>query len=205
MLCDELTNRGGLGDWNNGPKHPCYLEKGHAGRHRAIHHEEVSVNKTPLIGLTGYAYAGKDTAAQGLLKPPHSWNHFAFATALKYIATDLGWDGEKDEYGRRFLQKLGESVRTNLHPDAWIAPLETLLLSERPTIVTDVRYYNEAEFIRSRGGLIVRITRPDTQPVNEHISETDLDTYSWDVVLHNDHTISDLQDRLVTLVSNWWH
>lgn len=158
----------------------------------------------PLIGLTGYAYSGKDTAAQGLLAPPFNWRRFAFADALRALAADIGWDGEKDEFGRNFLQTLGNKARQHIREDVWLLPFGELMATPHPTIVTDVRYRNEADYIRACGGVIARIYRPGNEPVNDHVSETDMDGYSVDATFCNNKTPLDLQVNLRNFVRGWF-
>lgn len=53
-------------------------------------------------------------------------------------------------------------------------------------IVTDCRFLNEAKAIKDRGGIIVRINRPDNPyPSINSESETQLDNYSFDHVVEN--------------------
>jgi hypothetical protein len=63
-------------------------------------------------------------------------------------------------------------------------------------VVTDCRFPNEAEQIKKCGGLVVRVKRPYSKPVNGHISEIALDNYDFDYTLHNDNDI----EYLVTKV-----
>lgn len=64
-----------------------------------------------IIMITGKAGCGKDTAfkiikkyATGLVK------RYAFADPLKDIAYKVGWDGIKDEKGRKLLVSLGGAI-----------------------------------------------------------------------------------------------
>ena len=64
-----------------------------------------------IIMITGKAGCGKDTAfkiikkyATGLVK------RYAFADPLKNIAYEAGWDGIKDEKGRKLLVSLGKAI-----------------------------------------------------------------------------------------------
>lgn len=52
-------------------------------------------------------------------------------------------------------------------------------------IITDVRFPNEAEAIKDRGGFIIRIDRPGVEPVNAHPSETALDNWDFDYRIAN--------------------
>ena len=59
-------------------------------------------------------------------------------------------------------------------------------------VYTDVRYPNEADFIRSKGGLIIKVVRPGVQPANNHVTEKNVDLIQEDVLLHNDGSKTDL-------------
>jgi hypothetical protein len=74
-------------------------------------------------------------------------------------------------------------------------------------LVTDVRFKNEAEYIKRMGGKIIRIEAPernknliirqklDPLTIN-HISETDLDKYyGFDLILDNDYNSSIMKNQ----------
>jgi len=56
-------------------------------------------------------------------------------------------------------------------------------------IITDCRFKNEAQAIKDKQGIIIRIDRPFVKPINDHPSETDLDTWNFDYKIAN---VSDL-------------
>lgn len=60
----------------------------------------------------------------------------------------------------------------------------------RRVVFTDVRFPNEAEFIRSYGGQVWRLRRAlaDSRPA-DHVSESELAAIMPDVTLHNDSTL----------------
>lgn len=107
---------------------------------------------------------------------------------------------------REFLQKLGtDAVREGLHTNAWVNALMADYLTEEKVeklgdyvsrvtppskwIITDCRFPNEAQAIKDKGGVIVRIDRPGIKPVNAHPSETSLDNWDFDYKIAN---VSDL-------------
>lgn len=107
---------------------------------------------------------------------------------------------------REFLQKLGtDAVREGLHTNAWVNALmadyheqevvERLgdyisrVTPPSEWIITDCRFPNEAQAIKDKGGVIVRIDRPGIAPVNAHPSETSLDNWDFDFKIAN---VSDL-------------
>ena len=82
---------------------------------------------------------------------------------------------------RTLLQWYGTDYRRGKDPDYWVKRMDQTLLDLLPdvAIITDVRFPNEAEYIRSRGGFnvqLIRTTPPDIV-VPEHESEKALDGY----------------------------
>lgn len=91
---------------------------------------------------------------------------------------------------REFLQRLGNAVRDTIHPDFWINALFNTYNDD--IIIADVRYPNEVQAIKDRGGKLIRIERPGAGAGN-HISETALDNYTgWDIIIDNVGTLEDL-------------
>jgi hypothetical protein len=92
-------------------------------------------------------------------------------------------------------QFIGTEVFRAVHPDFWVILakhriddyLDTRVEPEDDLLVLfpDVRFDNEAKFIRSRGGIIVRVWRADGQVISEglpgHASEAGI---SEDLVTH---------------------
>lgn len=155
-----------------------------------------------LLGLCGYAGAGKD--AVGSILTRRGYRRFAFADRLKQVAHDRhGWNGEKDAPGRRLLQTLGEWYRREVSPSYWIDQLESAMEAEGyiamwdNIVITDVRYLNEVEWIRSHGGRLWHVTRPGIEAANDHVSEHEWRSATFDVTVENDRTLTDLA-RLVT-------
>lgn len=151
----------------------------------------------PIIALSGYAGCGKD-AVGGILVERHGYERRGFADKVKALAFDLGWNGEKDDAGRRFLQILGEQARNHLGADVWIRAA----LADPPPflVVTDCRYPNEFVAIKALGGQVWRVERPGVGPANDHISETALDRYRFDAVIPNDADLQQLSRTVATQI-----
>lgn len=112
-----------------------------------------------------------------------------------------GWDGYKEtEHGteiRRLLQRLGtEAGRETLWDNIWVDAALTGVSTSDKIVVTDVRFPNEADAIKKRGGIMVRINRDGNGPAtdqynNTHKSETSLDDYNFDYTLNNSFIVID--------------
>lgn len=112
--------------------------------------------------------------------------------SVKDVVDEIGWEAAKDEQPviREYLQRLGtEGGRTHINDSVWVDAVLNKPHAAR-LVIPDVRFPNEAEAIKKRGGIIVRIHREGYFPVNAHASET---AYSdQDFVLDNDGTPEDL-------------
>jgi hypothetical protein len=177
--------------------------------------------------LCGYAAAGKDTAAQVLLEEC-SFHRVAFADPIKQalLALDPYVPGPEEagfvrlseltvehpwvevkEYPevRRLMQLMGTEVGRNLFDsEIWVKLAEAKLastLSVGDTVITDVRFPNEARLIKKHGGTLVRISRPGFGPVNEHVSDRASENWNYDYHLVNDGGISSLQQEMKALVA----
>lgn len=165
-----------------------------------------------IIGLHGLPRSGKDSVAD-ILKT-QGYTRRAFADPLKEAASVLlnrplsqcqgiGFDREAimAEWGfsmRWFLQVLGtECMRLQVRQDFWINRLAvTMLTVPMNTVITDVRFENEAAMIRELGGVLVEVTRPGTEG-SAHASDQPV---KCDFTLHNGGTLADLQVSVLTLL-----
>lgn len=173
-----------------------------------------------VVGITGKATAGKDTFAEFLKEkvdnavPGNAARIHHFADSLKEIARHLGWDGKKDERGRRLLQLLGTEVGRGYNPNIWTDKVIEKINHDKMDagffIVADTRFPNEVEIIKNfpgMDGIIVHIERPALDTTgNEytHSSETALDGNEPDIVIQNDGTLEDFRNKaneLVELIS----
>jgi len=158
-----------------------------------------------IIGISGKAEHGKNTVAALIaeLLPDRRVVRVALADALKREARDLfGWNGVKDETGRTLLQTHGVNRRSE-NLNYWISKaFDAMTDPDAVYVIPDVRFKNEADAIRARGGVVWRVTRsePDGSSfVNHlgsdqknHVSETELDEYRFDFFVSNT-TLNDLR------------
>lgn len=122
-----------------------------------------------LIGITGRYGTGKSTLA-AMLAELLDAQVVAFADALKEhthtILEDLTGvllpphriEELKSNCLGPMYQGYGEFMRQNFGQDYWIEQLESVLPAR--AIVADVRYPNESQWIKARGGLLVAISGP---------------------------------------------
>lgn len=185
----------------------------------ARHDSEIDI---PLIGLAGRKGAGKDTAATLIQEHMRDWERIAYAdpirAALSAMLDGLDYGAyltpERKEMpipglfghtARSLSQTLGtEWGRDCVHPDLWVSiamrQVEIASQCGAPgVVITDVRFPNEAQAIRSRGGRVWWIEpagRLDF-PADHHRSESGLTVHDIDRCIPNDTDIGDLGLRLL--------
>jgi len=160
----------------------------------------------PSVCFSGLAGSGKDTAAAVLIEE-FGHRKMALADPLKEIARrEFGWDGEKDEKGRRLLQVLGTEAGRAYNENLWVGRLIQALPTDGTAVVTtDARFPNELDALRARGFvavMVVRIGHAGLAGSNAmHPSETALDGYGpFDAVLYNTGPLESFKKK----VSDWF-
>lgn len=127
------------------------------------------------IALAGPICSGKSTIAAAL-GDEFGYRRLAFADALK--AEVAGQHGigvaelnENKAIYRADLETLGERRRAS-NPLYWCNLLAVVLDAydqmDRPVVVDDLRYINEADFLRARGFVIVGVATPDAVREQRH-------------------------------------
>lgn len=171
------------------------------------------MSMTTIIGIAGLAGAGKDTAAEALLRHC-GYTRMALADPIKIIAaTYFGVDvhAPKTPEVRGLYQRLGTEVGRAYDPDCWVKFLEhrigLLPPSLRGVVIPDVRFRNEAEWVLRKKGLMIYIEdRGGLEGLaGEHASEIGIRAYNGLPMqfIHNDRTIEDLHVAVLELWSSW--
>jgi hypothetical protein len=180
------------------------------------------MNRPPdpfIIGLSGLAGAGKDTAADRLCDM-HGFERHAFAEPIRTMVLaflveigidyDVLFDRRHKEQPlphigaspRQLLQTIGMACREQFDSQFWVrATAMALGLHDLPNsapvhdriVITDVRFPEEAAWIKSFGGVIVRIERDGAGlagRAGQHASEQQHIKATWRIT--NNGTVPEL-------------
>lgn len=162
-----------------------------------------------LIGLAGRKGAGKDTVAAVLFE--RGFVNLKFAGGLKaMLSALLAYQGASaDEIDRmiegdlkeeptvylagrtpRFaMQTLGNEWGRQLIDDSfWVKVTMTKAETTPQAVITDVRYPNECEAVRQRGGRVIRVSSLGgiASKFDDHNSEAHIDQLPVDLDFVND-------------------
>lgn len=182
-----------------------------------------------LISFSGYATAGKDSAADTLVEH-HAYHKTYMSKPLEKalltldpiiqvsptkryteIHAEMGYDESKKLIEvRRLLQFLGTEIGRNMFgEDAWLdLVFEEIFALDGRVALTGVRYKNEMDRVRAEGGVTVWVHRPGIVAVNNHSSDNTLKPEHCDVQIANNGTLEDLYLNLVLALhqnSNPWN
>lgn len=165
-----------------------------------------------LIGLGAKARQGKNYVANYMQEAIPEVKFYSFADELKQYCKEHHdellpqWQlakqtkqvpARKDDaiYGySAILQWYGTEVIRKNSPDHWVRVIADKISKDNPSIaiITDVRFPNEAAFIKNHDGWLVEVIRLnedgtrfyDPNRDKNHASETALDDYAgWDYII----------------------
>jgi hypothetical protein len=190
-----------------------------------------------LIGIVGLIGSGKDTVAKRLVEK-HNFNRDSFAKSLKdAVSVMFNWDREmlegntkqsrewrelpdtywSKQFGKTItprwvLQYFGtEVMRGQMYDGIWV---DSCLgrYDGKDTVISDTRFPNEVDQIRSRGGKIIRVKKgPDPEwfvnyvegnitPENVHSSEYLWARSEFDLIINNDGDLNDLNKSVDDMI-----
>lgn len=176
---------------------------------RLNHVAAISYTVYMIVGFSGKLKTGKTTAALYLLD--HGFERRSFAGVLRSIvgktfgATEKQLaDGDFKESvspvggltWRKLLIDTGAFLRS-LDPDFFLNRLD---FSGKLVAVDDVRFKNEAQRIKDKGGFIIRVSRPGVKTLDD-ISENDLDGWPWDFKVVNDGDYAHLFNQIDSVLT----
>ena len=176
-----------------------------------------------IIGLTGPAGSGKDTVRQ-MLEQNHHCSGLAFADPMRAMLAPLldlcgvgnEWMTQRElkelpipglgQSYRVLAQRLGTEWGRSIDPDFWVkvaaASMAEVMNIKGPDtvfVISDVRFDNEAQWVKDHGGVIWHIHRPSAQAVAAHQSENGIRPELVDLNILNKYTLRELDGQVTQL------
>lgn len=181
----------------------------------------------PLIGLAGQAGTGKDTVGNHL-RMMHGFSTLALADPIRAgLRAMLGLNHEDlmrrdlkekpiewlGRSPRELAQTLGtEWGRELVSPEIWLRVAQrSIEILNAPSpfrphgiVVTDIRFENEAEWLRGLGGTVWHIRREQAGlagATSKHVSEQSIPIIEGDVIVENNGTLEALFERVSEIMN----
>lgn len=171
-----------------------------------------------LIGLAGPALVGKSTMAEMLCRE-YGFEEKAFADPLKESLMALTGLGRKYFYDQNFkhkhhqligmsprklMQLFGtEFVRNTIRKDFWVERMRHELSGAVGSqVISDIRFNDEADLIRSQGGIVVILKREGIEDESGHESESGIRTAISDVCVYVPNGIKQAEFEMVINLTN---
>lgn len=175
-----------------------------------------------LIGIAGPAQSGKSTLAGEFRRlvefRGQKYREQPFAGPLKRMLASIGVDVSDLSKNvpvafldgritpRIMMQTLGTEWGRSLMSDLWLRVWEHELDTGVCCVtVPDVRFDNEADLIRSLGGMIIHIQRKPTADmlaVPAHASEAGITRVKGDIIFRNDRGIEKMAQLAASILDN---
>jgi hypothetical protein len=165
-----------------------------------------------IIGIAGKKGCGKDTLAEHI--KIYGFEQKAFATPLKEVckilfnlSDDQVYGDKKEEIDvncgkspRYLMQFIGtDLLRKQLDSDIFVNAIKYSLNSAKNYVISDIRFKNEADMVKSMGGIVIFVDRNTAGDCHESEQLNDI---NYDYYIENNGTISDLYEKFnkLTLV-----
>lgn len=161
-----------------------------------------------LIGIVGRKRSGKDTLAGFIRKMSPGTRVLSFAGPLKqackhaYHLSDEQLDGTKDVIDHRWgmtpremMKSLGVAYFRSRDEEHWTKNMSFRLegLKNVTVVISDIRFQNEAAFVREHGGVLIHLSRDLESNSDDHVSEQTTDAIECDHYIRNDGSLEDLR------------
>jgi hypothetical protein len=114
---------------------------------------------------------------------------------------------------RRMAQTLGtEWMRNSVVSDGWLRLADEFIKVQKALaafddvpvsgiVIPDIRFENEAEWLRNKGGALWHVAR-DVEMVESHVSESGVNAVETDKVLDNFGSIADLYEQVLMIMED---
>lgn len=177
-----------------------------------------------IIGLTGKKRHGKDTVGRliqkystrrivmlSFAKPIKQALSFIHCVPMEYFEDDNLKESPLEDWDNRTPRQLAQWLGTDVYREQfdsniWLKNMEIRIRKNyKPdtlVVITDCRFDNEAEFVKSFGGQIWNIDASVRKGISgdSHVSENGINPIHFDENIDNNGTIEQLDEQIKNLI-----
>lgn len=167
----------------------------------AKHIQNLCIDKGVNCQITSLAYKLKEIAFQlygwaGMREPEfYETEEGALArnVPLTAMASEIFPDGPTPV--EVWIAIGSPAIRDCVYPDTWIQEVIGNAPDGGVLVIPDVRFPNEFNTIRGKGGTLIKIERPDFLPRDSVADMALINETSWDYLVTNEGGMSELQPK----------
>lgn len=180
--------------------------------------DQLNPNQFPILGIHGLIGSGKDTLADFITGWYKTYTKHSFADPIRKACMLLFGFTEQQMHDRilkerddaywgfsprQAMQRLGTDYgRDLMRKDIWLLHAKRVIQQNyangMKTILSDVRFENEAQLVRDHGGIIIHLRLPPPVPLDPervgiqwvqpkpHESEQGIEVRAGDLIILND-------------------
>ena len=173
-----------------------------------------------IIVINGAPCSGKDTFIQLCQKVHSSIHNFSTIDYVKEVASKLGWDGKKDERGRKFLSDLKDAMTDydDIPFKKIIAKIDMTLSSYRRfgQSTDDIIFFihcrepKEIEkFVKQFNAKTLLVRRPVIENIqHDNHADNNIMDYDYDFTYINEYDLERMEEDAVAFIKwianqNW--
>ena len=168
-----------------------------------IHNISFINNIKPRVYvINGVGGSGKSTFVSILSKLHPSIKEISTVDKVKEVAKVAGWDGEKDDKGRRFLADIKDAMDVydklswkNVDRVIEEAPYYIYFINARSDY--DIDYFKKRWNART-----ILVEKPNIPLIFSNHADARVMDYEYDIVIHNDGDLEDLRNKALQFLLN---
>lgn len=168
-----------------------------------------------LIGIVGRKRSGKDTLAGFIKDIVEDVDIMSFADPIKfacqhaYHLKNAQLEETKDVVDPRWgisprdmMKSLGGQYFRSKDPDQWVKNMGFRIQGMERVVISDVRFHNEASFIKGMGGILIHVWRDIEENEDDDVSERTTEEIECNYYIKNDGSLEDLRSKLVDIIQS---
>ena len=155
-----------------------------------------------VIVINGSGQSGKDTFMDLCMELDHNILKISTIDFVKQVARYAGWDGVKDDEGRKFLSDLKDAMET--YEDIPNRVVEQFIQGHPDNIIfVSAREPDNIEYyIKQYNALAVLVINPRVKPIVTNHADSEVFNYGYDLIIENTGTLEEYREMAKFFLDN---
>lgn len=159
-----------------------------------------------VVIINGSGGVGKDTFVEFCSKYTNVANISSVDNVKEAAKILTGWNGEKDEKSRKLLSDLKKlGIEYNDAPFQYLSKkVQEFQNSDKEMLFIHIREHTEIE--KCKQAFLAKtllITNKNVAAILSNYSDSDINNYHYDYVIHNDGTLEELKQKAKNFLKNF--